>query len=98
MYVIVQILLCPHWRLLELIGLSEFSYLDVFDMTAGAACMAPLLLFCKGHCAIKLSINVSLVPESMELELASHNEDAPLALSGPPSLSWLCRAVLSERP
>lgn len=59
--------------------------------------MDTLLLFCKGHCSIKLSINDTLVPESMELELASHNEDALLALSGPPSLSWLWRAVLSER-
>lgn len=59
----------------------------------------PLTAFWQGPlCSIKLSINDSLVPESMELELTSHNEDAPLALSGPPSLSWLCRAVLSERP
>lgn len=59
--------------------------------------MDTLLLFCKGHCTIKRSIDDSLVPESMELELAFHSEDAPLALSGLPSLSWLCRAVLSER-
>lgn len=30
-------------------------------------------------CTIKLSIDDSLVPESMALGLAFHNEDAPLA-------------------